>query len=77
MSVVLGIDASTTATKAILVDEAGVIIAGHGRLLAAQKNGFAKYPVVIAEGWSEEKTIMRFWIIHFIFVVFGFWLALH
>ena len=28
-------------------------------------------------GWSEEKTIMRFWIIHFIFVVFGFWLALH
>jgi phospho-N-acetylmuramoyl-pentapeptide-transferase len=29
------------------------------------------------EGWSEEKTIMRFWIIHFIFVVFGLWLALH
>jgi phospho-N-acetylmuramoyl-pentapeptide-transferase len=28
-------------------------------------------------GWSEEKTIMRFWILHFIFVVFGFWLALH
>ena len=28
-------------------------------------------------GWSEEKTIMRFWIIHFIFVVFGVWLALH
>jgi phospho-N-acetylmuramoyl-pentapeptide-transferase len=28
-------------------------------------------------GWSEEKTIMRFWIIHFIFVVFGIWLALH
>lgn len=29
------------------------------------------------KGWSEEKTVMRFWIIHFIFVVFGFWLALH
>lgn len=29
------------------------------------------------KGWSEEKTIMRFWIIHFIFVVFGIWLALH
>ncbi len=29
------------------------------------------------EGWSEEKTIMRFWIIHFIFVVLGLWLALH
>lgn len=28
-------------------------------------------------GWSEEKTVMRFWVIHFIFVVFGFWLALH
>ena len=28
-------------------------------------------------GWSEEKTIMRFWVIHFIFVVFGIWLALH
>ena len=42
-------------TMPILVDEAGVIIAGHGRLLAAQKNGFAEYPVVIAAGWSEEK----------------------
>lgn len=29
------------------------------------------------KGWSEEKTIMRFWMIHFIFVVFGVWLALH
>ena len=29
------------------------------------------------KGWSEEKTIMRFWIIHLIFVVFGVWLALH
>ncbi len=29
------------------------------------------------QGWSEEKTIMRFWIIHFVFVVFGIWLALH
>ena len=29
------------------------------------------------KGWSEEKTIMRFWIIHFVFVVFGIWLSLH
>lgn len=29
------------------------------------------------KGWSEEKTIMRFWMIHFIFVIFGVWLALH
>jgi phospho-N-acetylmuramoyl-pentapeptide-transferase len=28
-------------------------------------------------GWTEEKTIMRFWMLHFIFVVFGIWLALH
>ncbi len=28
-------------------------------------------------GWTEEKTVMRFWVVHFIFVVFGFWLALH
>ena len=28
-------------------------------------------------GWSEEKTVMRFWVVHFIFVVFGFWMALH
>jgi len=28
-------------------------------------------------GWGEEKTVMRFWVVHFIFVVFGFWLALH
>ena len=27
-------------------------------------------------GWSEEKTVMRFWVIHFAFVIFGFWLAL-
>ncbi len=29
------------------------------------------------KGWSEEKTVMRFWMVHFIVVVFGFWLALH
>jgi phospho-N-acetylmuramoyl-pentapeptide-transferase len=28
-------------------------------------------------GWSEEKTIMRFWLVHLIFVVFGMWAALH
>ncbi len=27
-------------------------------------------------GWSEEKTIMRFWIIHLVFVIAGVWLAL-
>jgi phospho-N-acetylmuramoyl-pentapeptide-transferase len=28
-------------------------------------------------GWSEEKTIMRFWIVHLFFVIFGVWLSLH
>jgi phospho-N-acetylmuramoyl-pentapeptide-transferase len=28
-------------------------------------------------GWSEEKTIMRFWIVHLFFVIFGVWLSLN
>jgi len=28
------------------------------------------------KGWSEEKTVMRFWIIHLFFVICGFWLTL-
>ncbi len=28
-------------------------------------------------GWSEEKTIMRFWVIHLAFVLLGIWIALH
>ncbi len=28
-------------------------------------------------GWSEEKTIMRLWIIHLAFVVLGVWIGLH
>lgn len=27
-------------------------------------------------GWSEEKTIMRFWLIHLIFVILGVWITL-
>jgi DNA modification methylase len=42
-------------TMPILVDEAGVIIAGHGRLLAAEHNHFEEYPVVIARGWTETQ----------------------
>lgn len=39
----------------ILTDEKGVIIYGHGRRLAAAKNKFKEYPVVVARGWSDEK----------------------
>lgn len=28
-------------------------------------------------GWSEEKTVMRFWIIHAAFVLLGLWIALY
>ena len=38
----------------ILVDETGIIIKGHGRHMAALENGFSKYPVAVAKGWSEE-----------------------
>jgi hypothetical protein len=42
-------------TQPIIVDEDGIIIAGHGRRLAALKNGFARFPVVIAKGWSDKQ----------------------
>lgn len=29
------------------------------------------------KGWSEEKTIMRFWLIHLLFVIIGIWITLH
>ncbi len=42
-------------TIPVLVDEAGGIIAGHGRILAAQKLGLAEVPVMVAHGWTEEQ----------------------
>lgn len=42
-------------TVPAIVDETGVLIAGHGRLLAAKKLGIATVPVIVAKGWSEEK----------------------
>ena len=42
-------------TTPILVDDAGGIIAGHGRLLAARKLGLDTVPVVIATGWTEAQ----------------------
>ena len=29
------------------------------------------------KGWSEEKIVMRFWLVHLAAVLFGLWLALH
>jgi DNA modification methylase len=42
-------------TTPVLVDEAGGLIAGHGRVMAARKLGIAEVPVVVARGWSEAQ----------------------
>lgn len=42
-------------TTAVLVDEDGGIIAGHGRVMAARKLGLASLPVMVAAGWSEAQ----------------------
>jgi DNA modification methylase len=42
-------------TNPILIDDAGGIIAGHGRVLAAKALGYIDVPVVIATGWSEAE----------------------
>lgn len=42
-------------TSAILVDEDGGIIAGHGRVMAARKLGMAQVPVMVAAGWSDAQ----------------------
>lgn len=41
-------------TFAPLIDEQGVLIAGHGRVLAMQKLGLTETPVIVARGWSED-----------------------
>jgi len=43
-------------TNPILIDEAGGIIAGHGRVMAARKLGITEVPVMIAKGWSKAQT---------------------
>jgi DNA modification methylase len=42
-------------TMPVLVDEAGGIIAGHGRVQAGRLLGLQDVPVIIAAGWSEAK----------------------
>jgi hypothetical protein len=41
-------------TNPVLVDEKGMIIAGHGRVLAARQLGLQEAPVMVARGWSER-----------------------
>ncbi len=42
-------------TFPVLVDEQGTIIAGHGRVLAAQQLGLAEVPTMVAAGWTDEQ----------------------
>ena len=42
-------------TNPILIDAENNIIAGHGRLLAAQKLGLAEVPCIVADGWTEAQ----------------------
>lgn len=42
-------------TIPILIDEKDTVLAGHGRLYAAQQLGLSDVPCMVAEGWSEEK----------------------
>jgi len=42
-------------TTAVLVDEDGQIIAGHGRVEAAKREGLTEIPVAVAAGWTETQ----------------------
>ncbi len=42
-------------TTPILIAESGMIIAGHGRLLAAQSLGIEDVPCMVAKGWSKAQ----------------------
>ena len=42
-------------TIPVLIDEAGGVIAGHGRLLAAEKLGIEDVPTMVARGWTEAQ----------------------
>src|SRR3984893_10034441 len=42
-------------TIPVLVDEAGGIIAGHGRVMAAHRLSIEDVPVMVAAGWSDAK----------------------
>ena len=56
-----------------------VIVQVGGRVLLG-KRIFRMAPIhhhFEMKGWSEEKTIMRFWLIHIAFVIAGIWVGLH
>jgi DNA modification methylase len=42
-------------TTPVLIDGDGILIAGHGRVLAAQQLGILEVPVMVASGWSKAQ----------------------
>ncbi|OHA15287.1 MAG: hypothetical protein A3G52_04225 [Candidatus Taylorbacteria bacterium RIFCSPLOWO2_12_FULL_43_20] len=61
------------------VEAASVLIQVGGRYLLGRRI-FKMAPIhhhFELRGWSEEKIVMRFWIIHLAFVFLGIWIALH
>jgi len=42
-------------TNPVLIDEENGIIAGHGRVMAAELLGYEDIPCMVAEGWSEAQ----------------------
>jgi ParB-like nuclease domain len=42
-------------TMPVLVDEGGMLIAGHGRLEAAKQIGLPEVPVMVARGWTDAQ----------------------
>ena len=60
------------------VELTSVIIQIFGRYILGRRI-FAMAPLhhhFEMRGWSEEKTVMRFWIIHAMVVLLGLWIAL-
>jgi ParB-like chromosome segregation protein Spo0J len=41
-------------TTPVLIDADNSIIAGHGRVLAAEKMGLKEIPVMVARGWTDD-----------------------
>lgn len=61
------------------VELATVIIQVFGRHILG-KRIFKMAPIhhhFELRGWTEEKTVMRFWIVHAAFVLLGLWIALY
>jgi hypothetical protein len=46
-------------TVPVLVDEQGTLIAGHGRVLAAQQLGITDVPTMVARGWTAQIQAYR------------------